>query len=170
MKFTRLNRNAPVAILDWIEEELENRGIDAVVYTKYILSLLQDEDDDNGDPKENVNNFASKKLCEYHSKIKNRSALKENNKPSGKRRHKRYANINNSNILPDEKESDCCHCFNVDGKPFNENKKLAVIEVLRSATEQVIIFIIKFNLLICVFVFLYLYRKLESNHLLKNFV
>lgn len=30
----------PSAVSDWLEEELEARGIDAVLYTRYILSLL----------------------------------------------------------------------------------------------------------------------------------
>lgn len=30
----------PSAVSDWLEEQLEARGIDAVVYTRYILSLL----------------------------------------------------------------------------------------------------------------------------------
>ncbi|XP_063231795.1 uncharacterized protein LOC134536133 isoform X2 [Bacillus rossius redtenbacheri] len=31
----------PSAVQDWLDEQLEARGIDAVVYTRYILSLLQ---------------------------------------------------------------------------------------------------------------------------------
>ena len=31
----------PAAVQDWLDEQLEARGIDAVVYTHYILSLLQ---------------------------------------------------------------------------------------------------------------------------------
>lgn len=30
----------PSVVSDWLEEQLEARGIDAVVYTRYILSLL----------------------------------------------------------------------------------------------------------------------------------
>lgn len=30
----------PSAVSDWLEEQLEARGIDSVVYTRYILSLL----------------------------------------------------------------------------------------------------------------------------------
>lgn len=30
----------PSLVSDWLEEQLEARGIDAVVYTRYILSLL----------------------------------------------------------------------------------------------------------------------------------
>lgn len=30
----------PSIVSDWLEEQLEARGIDAVVYTRYILSLL----------------------------------------------------------------------------------------------------------------------------------
>jgi hypothetical protein len=31
----------PSAVQDWLDEQLEARGIEAVVYTRYILSLLQ---------------------------------------------------------------------------------------------------------------------------------
>lgn len=30
----------PSAVSDWLEEQLEARGIDAVVYTRYVLSLF----------------------------------------------------------------------------------------------------------------------------------
>lgn len=30
----------PSVVSEWLEEQLEARGIDAVVYTRYILSLL----------------------------------------------------------------------------------------------------------------------------------
>lgn len=33
----------PSAVSNWLEEQLEARGIDAVVYTRYILSLLHSD-------------------------------------------------------------------------------------------------------------------------------
>lgn len=39
MKYPQLV-SMPSAISDWLEEQLESRGIDAVVYTRYVLSLL----------------------------------------------------------------------------------------------------------------------------------
>lgn len=39
MKYPQLV-SMPSAISDWLEEQLEARGIDSVVYTRYILSLL----------------------------------------------------------------------------------------------------------------------------------
>nr|CAD7430687.1 unnamed protein product [Timema monikensis] len=36
----------PSAVQDWLDEQLEARGIDAVVYTRYILSLLQRDSTD----------------------------------------------------------------------------------------------------------------------------
>lgn len=40
MKYPQLV-SMPSAVQDWLDEQLEARGIDAVVYTRYILSLLQ---------------------------------------------------------------------------------------------------------------------------------
>lgn len=39
MKYPQLV-SMPSAISDWLEEQLEARGIDAIVYTRYVLSLL----------------------------------------------------------------------------------------------------------------------------------
>lgn len=39
MKYPQLV-SMPSEVSDWLEEQLEARGIDAVVYTRYILSLL----------------------------------------------------------------------------------------------------------------------------------
>lgn len=39
MKYPQLV-SMPSAVSDWLEEQLEALGIDAVVYTRYILSLL----------------------------------------------------------------------------------------------------------------------------------
>jgi hypothetical protein len=42
MKYPQLV-SMPSAVSDWLEEQLEARGIDAVVYTRYILSLLHSD-------------------------------------------------------------------------------------------------------------------------------
>lgn len=39
MKYPQLV-SMPSAVSDWLEEQLEARGIDSVVYTRYVLSLL----------------------------------------------------------------------------------------------------------------------------------
>lgn len=39
MKYPQLV-SMPSAVSDWLEEQLEARGIDAVVYTRYVLSLF----------------------------------------------------------------------------------------------------------------------------------
>lgn len=39
MKYPHLV-SMPSAVSDWLEEQLEARGIDAIVYTRYVLSLL----------------------------------------------------------------------------------------------------------------------------------
>ena len=33
----------PASVHSWLDHELEQRGIDAVIYTRYILSLLQQD-------------------------------------------------------------------------------------------------------------------------------
>ena len=54
------------SVMSWFGQELETRGIDAVIYTRYILSILQQEDDPCSDvehweaqffpPRKNTNN------------------------------------------------------------------------------------------------------------------
>lgn len=43
MKYPQLVAAMPASVQDWLDHELEMRGIDAVVYTRYILSILQQE-------------------------------------------------------------------------------------------------------------------------------
>lgn len=45
MKYPQLV-SMPSAVSDWLEEQLEARGIDAVVYTRYVLSLLHRDSSD----------------------------------------------------------------------------------------------------------------------------
>lgn len=39
MKYPQLV-STPSAVSDWLEEQLEARGIDSLIYTRYILSLF----------------------------------------------------------------------------------------------------------------------------------
>ncbi|XP_069704966.1 uncharacterized protein [Periplaneta americana] len=48
MKYPQLV-SMPSAVQDWLDEQLEARGIDAVVYTRYVLSLLQRDTLDSPD-------------------------------------------------------------------------------------------------------------------------
>lgn len=41
MKYPPVRLAMPQGVCDWLEQELESRGIDAVVYTRYVLSLLR---------------------------------------------------------------------------------------------------------------------------------
>lgn len=43
MKYPPVRLVMPDGICEWLEHELESRGIDAVVYTRYVLSLLRRE-------------------------------------------------------------------------------------------------------------------------------
>lgn len=45
MKYPQLVQ-MPRDVEDWLEEQLKARGLDAVVYSRYILSLLQQENFD----------------------------------------------------------------------------------------------------------------------------
>jgi hypothetical protein len=40
MKYPQLSA-MPSGVQDWLDEQLEARGIDPVVYTRYVLSLLR---------------------------------------------------------------------------------------------------------------------------------
>lgn len=54
MKYPQLV-SMPSAVSDWLEEQLEARGIDAVVYTRYVLSLLHRDTNDLICPDHEVN-------------------------------------------------------------------------------------------------------------------
>lgn len=41
MKYPPVRLPMPDGVCEWLERELESRGIDAVVYTRYVLSLLR---------------------------------------------------------------------------------------------------------------------------------
>lgn len=170
-RMTNRYNNTPESILDWLEEQLENRGIDAVVYTRYILSLLQEDNnnelDDNGfsgissvtDTSSGIGSGVGFKFCCEHQLIRkqtlNNSCVKENIKPvtTTKWKHKRYlkANTNNNNNcgnivasgqLSRQQNLLSCHCCGNDYcSAFNtmnsdEERKLAVVECLKSASEQ----------------------------------
>lgn len=44
MKYPPVRLAMPDGVCEWLERELESRGIDAVVYTRYVLSLLRRDD------------------------------------------------------------------------------------------------------------------------------
>lgn len=168
-RMTNRYNNTPESILDWLEEQLENRGIDAVVYTRYILSLLQEDDsefdEDNGnsaitavttDGSTGIGSSIGFKFCCEHQLIRkqthNNSCVKENIKPvtTTKWKHKRYLKANPSHnnncgtIVGSGVHS--CHCCGNDycsafsNANTDEERKLAVVECLKSASEQVIYF------------------------------
>lgn len=59
----------PSAVSDWLEEQLEARGIDAVVYTRYVLSLLHSHTVDVIYPDEDLQFSRLKKNCEIESLV-----------------------------------------------------------------------------------------------------
>jgi len=178
-RMTNRYNNTPEAILDWLEEQLENRGIDAVVYTRYILSLLQEDDgnefdDDNGNSgissvttDSNTGSGTGFKFCCQHHLIRRQmshnSCVKENIKPvtTTKWKHKRYLKTNNNNcgniVGSGEHSCHCCgndYCSTFNNMNTDEERKLAVVQCLKSASEQVIqvLFISSFGLIIQLFV------------------
>lgn len=52
----------PSAVSNWLDEQLEARGIDAVVYTRYVLSLLHSHTVDVLYPDEDLEFSHSKKV------------------------------------------------------------------------------------------------------------
>lgn len=55
----------PSAVSDWLEEQLEARGIDAVVYTRYVLSLLHSHTVDVIYPDEDLQFSRLKKVSRF---------------------------------------------------------------------------------------------------------
>ncbi|XP_018580144.1 uncharacterized protein LOC108917844 isoform X2 [Anoplophora glabripennis] len=68
MKYPQLV-SMPSAVSDWLEEQLEARGIDAVVYTRYVLSLLHTHTVDVIYPDEDLQFSRLKKNCEIESLV-----------------------------------------------------------------------------------------------------
>lgn len=63
MKYPQLV-SMPSAVSDWLEEQLEARGIDAVVYTRYVLSLLYRDPVDVICPDQDFHNANPTKVCD----------------------------------------------------------------------------------------------------------
>lgn len=61
MKYSQIV-SMPSAVSNWLEEQLEARGIDAVVYTRYILSLLHSDAVDVIYSDEDLHSFHLKKV------------------------------------------------------------------------------------------------------------
>ncbi|CAH0559690.1 unnamed protein product [Brassicogethes aeneus] len=59
----------PSAVSNWLEEQLEARGIDGVVYTRYILSLLHTHNLDVICPEDDISFSSLKKNCEIESLV-----------------------------------------------------------------------------------------------------
>ncbi|KAK9509169.1 hypothetical protein O3M35_006543 [Rhynocoris fuscipes] len=62
MKFRGAN-TLPPSIALWLEQQLELRGIDSVIYSRYIISLLNDETFDLNDHKKGNKKLTSWKSC-----------------------------------------------------------------------------------------------------------
>lgn len=67
MKYPQLV-SMPSEISDWLEEQLEARGIDAVVYTRYVLSLLHRDPVDVVCPDQDLQFTQPNKVQNYSSK------------------------------------------------------------------------------------------------------
>lgn len=66
MKYPQLV-SMPSAVSDWLEEQLEARGIDSVVYTRYILSLLHEDPTDVIGPEQEPHFTHSQKVTYVHT-------------------------------------------------------------------------------------------------------
>lgn len=139
MKYTRLaiSRTAPDAIQDWLEVELESRGIDAIVYARYILSVLLDEDDGIENNAALNNNVTSNGPNEYQNNNNGSNKYSSSNgktqllkKQKNKVLHKRYQNCGREESGADSWDFD-------NGFTNDQERKSAVIACLKSASEQV---------------------------------
>ncbi|RWS30326.1 uncharacterized protein B4U80_13625 [Leptotrombidium deliense] len=140
MKYSRLStRMVPSSLQDWLEEELENRGIDGVVYTRYILSLLQDDESNDevtvnsglcGSTLEENPNFIN--CCVHHNKRQHKCH-------SNKWVHRRYQQSSSVNgSWQKNKMLKCCECvYDECSRLTNiDQKRSVVVECLKSASEQ----------------------------------
>ncbi|RWS11438.1 uncharacterized protein B4U79_18047 [Dinothrombium tinctorium] len=140
MKYSRMTSlMAPSSLQDWLEEELESRGIDGVVYTRYILSLLQDDENEETDGTINSNISGSSieanpnyvNCCLHHNK-------KQHKCPSNKWIHRRYQQSNNLSSWDKNQSLKWCECAYDDcSRLMNiDQKRSVVVECLKSASEQ----------------------------------
>ncbi|CAG2107167.1 unnamed protein product [Medioppia subpectinata] len=138
--------NAPESLTDWLEEQLDSRGIDAVVYTRYILSLLLEDSSDSDDDIGGGGGLSSVSASDINRCSCKQTCAKDNIRPvtSTKWKHKRYLKqiqsnngVNNScvNAGTDwlSHSEYCLHSCPMNG---DEERRLAVVECLKSASEQ----------------------------------
>lgn len=129
MKYPRLvSSSTPASVQDWLEEELESRGIDGV-YTRYILSLFQVDSFDLDVPEcEHVS-------LNHQQNYKNLQQVGTQTQymvPSAKVRHKRWKSWERERFHKQAKT--LCTCNSL--LNIEERKKCAAVECLKSASEQ----------------------------------
>ncbi|KAI1303073.1 Uncharacterized protein HDE_02464 [Halotydeus destructor] len=118
MKYPRLaNWYAPNAVHDWLRNELELRGIDSSVYTRYVLSMLSDDEDEDG----SANNSRPQSNA---SKQRKKCSKQANNKNL----HRKYQGTNWSNAVE--------MCCDRDEYATPEARKDAVVSCLQNASEE----------------------------------
>ncbi|XP_013772252.1 uncharacterized protein LOC106457387 [Limulus polyphemus] len=129
MKYPRLvSSSTPASVQDWLEEELESRGIDGV-YTRYILSLFQVDSFDLDVPEcEHV----SLKHQQNYKNLQQVGKQTQYTLPSTKVRHKRWKSWERERFHKQAKTLCTCNSsLNIE-----ERKKCAAVECLKSACEQ----------------------------------
>lgn len=114
----KLSVNSPPSSLqDWLDEKLERRGIDAVIYTRYILSILLQ---DNYDVESCKHNAADEDICSYYfcndRKLKNCPCSKGSSR----------------------KSSDSFICNQHLNGDHEQRKKSAAVECLKSVSDEVV--------------------------------
>ncbi|KAG1657349.1 hypothetical protein GQR58_023406 [Nymphon striatum] len=114
----RLN-SPPTSLQDWLDEELERRGIDAVIYTRYILSILLQ---DSYDVDSCQHNSMEEDICSYYfcndRKLQNQST-----------RHKHYGRKNAEKFI----------CYQHQMGDHEQRKKSAAVECLKSVSEEMML-------------------------------
>ncbi|XP_071055743.1 uncharacterized protein [Onthophagus taurus] len=106
MKYPQL-LSMPTAVSDWLEEQLEARGIDAVVYTRYVLSILY------RDP---VDVICSERELQFSPQPNNKEVRRSS---SGRKRFRRSSGWYTLNLSDAEKL-----------------KRSAAVQCLMSASDQ----------------------------------
>jgi len=139
--------NTPESVLDWLEEQLECRGIDALVYTRYILSLLQEYDTDEDEetlpskPGRDLRFFCCERFVRRLNCHNSMCCARDNLKPvtTNKWKHKRYLK-QTSNKTSVGVSQDCWPHYDYcahNSLNSDRERKLAVVQCLKSASEQV---------------------------------
>lgn len=127
MKYQRLVSNTtPSSLQDWLEEELESRGIDGV-YTRYILSLLQQDylDLEPAECQHTTLTGHQRKKCDEFG-------CKDYVLSFSKARHQKWKNWEKERLLG--LSTTCC---GLDlSSNLEERNKIAAVECLKSASEE----------------------------------